>query len=397
MHVLSSACRLNVTSCTDNPRSSTTSSMAVPVCLLYRAFWNVYFVCTERERGEGGGQQSPICPPSIGYTMNDDCSLPPTVHYMGAGIKSHQDTVVHPMYVSYNSLPTTGGSLLRHSRPPSSATLARAKRSARAGIPVHLTATLNRPPGLVECHKNFVSFNGSDNLLSSSHHPTTTVVAADLKSCNVPGKTSLIMATTDEFPNYFPPTPIAANSTDPRNGRRPYLQDGVAQRKLDQRKSMVEGDVSFYAGGEPVDDLIDLQPANARLGSRRAHDDIEGEHLPEYNSFNRANILVNQRLKNGSFYKMPADFIPRSPNFSSSGHRRRNQNVTKNMNFCDQIRRPVVGAQQQRLPDSSIGHGPSQGTKQLPPRPRSYCSSSYYHEFEQLPATTTHNFVNAPN
>lgn len=367
-------------------------------------------------------------------------NAPFPVHYMGSGVKSHQDTVVHPQYVSYNSLPTSGGSLLRHTQPPSSATLYRTKRKVSAGVPVSMSATLNRPPGLVQCHKNFVSFNGNDNLLRGQSK-------VDPKHCNIVSNRTEEDSLPDEFPNYFPPTPIAfasatgTVSTDPRSVKRRYLQNAIAQRKLNVRKSMVEGDVSFYAGSEPVDDLIDLLPANVAHGCAKT--DIEGEeHLPEYNSYNR-NVLVNQRLKNGSFYKMPADFIPRSPNFSSSGHRRRNPNVNKNMNFCDQIRSPVISSDVNVQPVRTRSHaqlpvqsnsisswrrpeGPENGRacmhgegmtipedevrvcdgdiqekmsqmlrqkKSL--RPRSYCSSNYY-QFEPT-SSPSPGFVHVPN
>lgn len=401
---------------------------------------------------------------------------------MGGGIKSHQDTVVHPMYVSYNSLPTSAGnpqtlsaSLFRTNRKTSGG-----GGGGGGGIPVSLSATFNRRPG-VECHKNFVNFNGNDNLLRNQ--------SLTWNSCNVKagggggGAASVTgLATTeqettvDEFPNYFPPAPIMALSPDSRN--KPF-QD----RKMNQRKSMVDGgEVSFYSGSEPVDDLIDLQPyqhgVHGAAPTTTFNDarvpEIEGDTLPEYNSFNRANILVNQRLKHGGFYKMSGDFIPRSPNFSQSGSRRRNlnNNAPRNMNFCDQIRGPAleqmmrVGASgsggdsnsyspaviqpirtrsQTQLPvsgslsrggggvrvhgeptihediiivssrsrhddwrggggggvsfdavvgDADIHQKMNQMLRQKKSlRPRSYCGSNYYSEFEHV----TPNFVHAPN
>lgn len=382
---------------------------------------------------------------------------------MGGGIKSHQDTVVHPMYVSYNSLPTSGGTLLRHNQ-----SLFRQKRQVTT--PMTTTTTAG-----IDCHKNFVNFNGRDNLLRSAEDP---------KSCNL--KTSTEGALND-MPNYFPPTPLGVQShsvmTGPRNLHRRFLAgpEEMVHWKANQRKSMVEGDVSFYTSSEPVDDLIDLHPANMlqQIAARppcnsqknMSNGDIEEEEdLPEYNTFNRANILVNQRLKNGGFYKMPADFIPRSPNLSASGYRRRNQNVLKNMNFCDQIRSPVAtqiprdhyGGMGQpvrtrshtQLPikseSSSINNryadSASAGRGELPLpincsttieeddearrrnddwsanaggfvavdgdiqqkmnqmlrkkkslRPRSYCSSNYYHEFEQVAGVPQSYVVQSPN
>lgn len=390
---------------------------------------------------------------------------------MGGGIKSHQDTVVHPMYVSYNSLPTSAGG-----HPSTlSATLFRTNRKTSgggSGIPVSLSATLNRPG--VDCHKNFVNFNGNDNLLRNQSWKSCNVKASGGGGGGAASVTGLAAdqeTTADEFPNYFPPAPIMALSPDSRNKR-------FQERKMNQRKSMVDGDVSFYSGSEPVDDLIDLQPYHNHHhhhGAPKFNErvsEIEGDQLPEYNSFNRANILVNQRLKNGSFYKMSGDFIPRSPNFSQSGNRRKNfNNGPRNMNFCDQIRGPALeqmrgGASggnnspaaiqpirtrsHTQLPVSSLsrcsnGGGAGGGERvrvhgeptihedivsrsrnddwrggggsfdavvgdadihqkmnqmlrqKKSLRPRSYCGSNYYSEFEHLPAASSPNFVHAPN
>lgn len=285
------------------------------------------------------------------------------VHYMGGGIKSHQDTVVHPMYVSYNSLPTNGGSLMR-SNQTKPATLFRPKREVRA--PVTLTSS-----GL-ECHKNFVNFNGKDNLLQTNADGHGVMS----KSCNLINSSSMNdgFDTRGSQPRLMignrqmasPATKVMVNPLEMGEQQTLRYQDLMAtqQQRQNQRKSMIDGDVSFYTGSEPVDDLIDFQPPppsqhimsmshhemsfnnnhNNEDGRHRIHqhmrhatEEEEEEELPEYNSFNRANILVNQKMKNGSFYKMPADFIPRSPNLS---YRRRNQNAAKNMNFCDQIRSP---------------------------------------------------------
>lgn len=177
------------------------------------------------------------------------------------------------------------------------------------------SATLNRPG--VECHKNFVNFTGTNNLLGNNS------MEGELKNCNAN------RGTDEEFPNYFPPTPII-------RGAKVHT-DRRALRSMNQRKSMADGDLSFYSGSEPVDDLIDLQPSNVRLGGGHNKPDFEGDQLPEYNSFNRT---ANQRFKNVGFYKMPVDFIPRSPNLGSQ--RRRMQNEFKNSNHhCDQIRGPA--------------------------------------------------------
>lgn len=254
------------------------------------------------------------------------------------------------MYVSYNSLPTTGSTLGRQSHTPLATTLMRTQRNKPStGIPVNqLTPnSLNRPG--VECHKNFVNFNGNDNLLGSDKSE------GQQKSCNVKGGDG--GATNEEFPNYLPPTPIAMTtaSTDAR------LRKGIFPRRLHQRNSMTDGEVYFYTGSEPVDDLIDLHPSNvvnissAQPSSRR---EINGDHLPEYNSFNRANLLVNQKLKNANLYKTPSDFIPRSPN--ASAHRRKNSNANRqHTNFCDQIRAPSAFGQEVGLNGGGSNRFPS--------------------------------------
>lgn len=278
----------------------------------------------------------------------------------GGGIKGHQDTVVHPMYVSYNSLPTTAsGSLMRrpnHNHTASS--LLKAKRSV--GV-VHAGGGGGTVPGSrsgLDCHQNFVNFNGRDNLLRSAIEN-----GEQLNSYKFNGE-------MHDTPNYYPPpTPLFGVTAGSGGGAKNHIpkmsdevtknrfQEAILQRRIQQRKSMVDGE-SFYTGSEPVDDLIDLQPIEGRqqtmqmsqVHGRKNNNmfggDVVEEELPEYNSFNRANILVNQRLKDGGFYKYPVDFIPRSPNLS--GKRKRSQHSLKNMNFCDQIRSPPVPNQQQQ-------------------------------------------------
>lgn len=321
---------------------------------------------------------------------------------MGSGIKSHQDTVLHPMYVSYNSLPTSGGTLRQNH---TAASVFRTKRL--------VGGTVGGPRGL-ECQKNFVNFNGKENLLQE-----------------IGNQKRQSEDTLADLPNYFPPNPIGMHMTGPRKQ--------VNRRVLPQRKSMVEGDVSFYTGSEPVDDLIDLQPSSSGQQRHRAAAVVADEHLPEYNTYNRANILVNQRLKHDGFYKMPVDFIPRSPNLSASG-RRRNQNALKNMNFCDQIRSPPAAVQpttSHHHQGTASQHSRTSSYSQLPVgvgnfgekflvdrevhpeenlwspergdvqqkmnqmlgkkkslRPRSFCSSNYY-EFD--PVTDPRNRVPVPN
>lgn len=253
---------------------------------------------------------------------------------MGGCIKNHQDTVVHPMYVSYNSLPQSGGTLARlpqQQHISSTASLFRSKRKpvAPAGIQTSYSATLNRQG----VHPNFVNLNGNGDLLGAK---------TNVKSLNLNG--SCMAETTnplEDLSNYFPPAPIAIGSSISTVPRKRGFHDIMSQGNVKQRNSMVEGEVSsFYTASEPVDDLSDLHPTNASYENQHT-EKIEGDHLPEYNSFNRANILVNKKMKSGSFYKVPADLIPRSPNLSSSGrHRKRNQNAAKDMNFCDQVRFP---------------------------------------------------------
>lgn len=337
-------------------------------------------------------------------------------HYMGGGIKSPQDTVVHPMYVSYNSLPTSAGTLLRSQQ----------RKASTTNAP--LAATLGR--STIECHKNFVTFNGNENLLRSSHSHPTSLRAASMKSSGSILKGVAEETTpTDEFPNYLPPTPIAPRTTS-------FDSSSPEQRKLPV------GEVSFYTGSEPVDDLIDLQPHKSPVGRRKFS---SGSHNtsgfnPEYASFHRPNILANQRLLNEGFYKNTSvDYIPRSPNLSSIGNRKRAHNVPRRVNNCDQVRvGPAWGASQvtsdsqgmnirsgsqSQLPINSnsysrgpIGqpnafnattqealHGRGDGVEiaqKMGPmlgqkkslRPRSYCSSSYYNEYEEAPG-----FVHTPN
>lgn len=279
---------------------------------------------------------------------------------MSGDAKSPQHTSVHPMYVSYSSIPTSA-----------SATMAALKNNLLNNTKINNVSNTNTLSSSQKFNSNRNSGASFNNNIQNATDNRYTIVS------------------TEKLVN--------DNETD-LNQHETYMLNSFNSNNNSHSN---EGYIPHPRPNQSIIEINDFDSIDSRDHIPFITEIRSGSHTDVI----LANPLLNQHRINHEItenYKMPLQYITRSPNLNRVASRRRNERPV--INFCDKIRDTPPGYNEsqimqraksqdrlsfrrQRLRDGlSAGGGSNGGSgSNRNSRPRSYCSNGYPEERENVP------------